>query len=78
MVRYHVNGVMSHTSPPITPGPAYNGYQATTSRFLCIEITDSKVKKFGYYEYPLAMSSFFCIFLLVFSGTQGTLEYLSI
>ena len=47
---------------------------ATTSRFICIKIFDYNAKKFGYNEHPLplAMNSFFCIFLLVVSGTQCT------
>ena len=33
---------------PCTPGPADNEDPPTTSRFLCIKIIDSNVKKFGY------------------------------
>ena len=40
-----------------------------SNRFLCIKIIDCNVKKFGYNEHPLLMISFFCIFLLVVSGT---------
>ena len=54
-----------------TLGPAYNefGYnehQATKNRFLCISIIDCNVKN---NEHPLMNCSFFCIFLLVVSGT---------
>ena len=61
----------------VTLGPAYNefGYNEhppTTSRFLCIKIIESNVKKFGYYEHPPTASSFLCIYLLVVSGTQCT------
>ena len=57
-----------------TLGPAYNefGYYEhppTRSRFLCIKIIDSNVKKFGYYEHPPTTSSFLCIYLLIISGT---------
>ena len=48
----------------------YNEHSAITSRFLCIRIIDSNVKKFGYNEHPPATTSFFCIFLLVVSRTQ--------
>ena len=34
------------------------------------EIIDFNVKKFGYNEDPLIMTSFFCIFPIVISGTQ--------
>ena len=53
-----------------TLGPAHNEHPATTSRFLFIKITYYNVKKFGYNEHPLITSSFFCMFLLVVSGTQ--------
>ena len=46
----------------------------TTSRFLCIKIIDCNVKKLCYNEYPLITSSFFCIVLLVVSGTQCTTQ----
>ena len=51
-----------------------------TSRFLCIKIIDCNVKKFGNNEHLLISSSFwgrfFCIFLLVVSGTRYTTQYL--
>ena len=50
-----------------TLGPAYNEFG---NRFLCIKVTGTKVKQFGYYEHPPTTSSFLCIFLLVLSGTQ--------
>ena len=58
-----------------TLGPAHNElgfryYLVITSRFLCIRITNCNVKNFGNNEHPLTTSSFFCIFLLVVSGTQ--------
>ena len=63
-----------------TLGPTYNefGYcehPATTSRFLCIKIIDSNVKKFGYYEHTPTTCSFLCIYLLVISGTQCNCEW---
>ena len=41
-----------------------------TSRFLCIKIIDCNARKLSYNEHPLVTYSFFCIFLLVVSGTQ--------
>ena len=61
-----------HSVPSGVLGPAYNefGYNEhliITSRF---KIIDCGVKKFCYNENQLITSSFFCIFLLVVSGTQ--------
>ena len=47
----------------------------TTSKRLCIKIIDCNVKKFGYNEHPLVTCSFYCIFLLVVSGTQRTTSW---
>ena len=38
--------------------------------FFAYKIIVSNVKKFGYNEHSLIISSFICIFLLVVSGTQ--------
>ena len=38
--------------------------------FFCMNIIDCNVKKFGYNEHLMIMSSFFCIFILVVSGAQ--------
>ena len=46
-------------------------HPAIMNRFLCVNITDCSVKKFGYNEHPMIMSSFFCIFLLVVSGPSA-------
>ena len=45
-----------------------NEHLAITSRFLCFKI--SNVKRFGFNKHLLTMTSFFCIFLIVASGTQ--------
>ena len=42
----------------------------TASRFLCIKIIDSNVKKFSYYDHPPTTNNFLCIYLLVISETQ--------
>ena len=68
-----------------TLGSAYNEFgcnehPTTTRIFLCIKIIDCNVKKFSYNENPLIRSSYFCVFLLIVSGTQCTfvsLKFLS-
>ena len=65
-----------------TLGPAYNefGYNdfgcnehlTTTSRFHSIKIIDCNVKQLSCNKQPLVVISFFYIFLLVVSGTQGS------
>ena len=54
----------------VTLGPTYyefgyNERPVTVSRFLYIKLIDCNVRR-----HPLIMSSFFCIFLLIVSGTQ--------
>ena len=56
------------TSAWSTLGPAYNKFGYNEDIF-CIKIIDSNVKKFGYNKHLIFTSSFFCIVLLVASGT---------
>ena len=47
--------------------PLTTSTQPQRPDFLCINITDCNVKKFGFNEHPLRRSSFFCI---IFTGSK--------
>ena len=52
VIEFYNNYNMKHFLIGTTLGPSYNEFcykhPLTTRRFLCINITDSNVKKFGY------------------------------
>ena len=52
--------------------------RVATIRFLCIEIIDCNVKKFGYTEHPLITSCFFCRFYTLQAGPSVQSQTLEI
>ena len=54
----------------IALGPIHNEHPPTRSKFFCIKIIDSNVKKISYYKHPPTTSSFLCNYLFVLGGTQ--------
>ena len=66
---------LQNTLVPASNEFGYNEHPLTASRFLCIKIIDSNVKKFGYYEHPPTTRTFL---FLVISGTQCIVYFLQL
>ena len=66
-----------HTLCSVYKEFGYKEHPATRSRFLCTMIFDRNVEQFSYNEHSLRTNSFLCVTLLVVSGTQCKLHFLS-